>query len=239
MSKTSRRSRSPRGSGELLAVEIIDATTRLLTDSDDVSAVSIRAVADRVGVTPPAIYLHFADKEALLDAVCARYFEQLDTRMALAVDDVADPVERLLRQGMEYVRFALSNPVVYRQAFARTAAAGTSKIDTVLTAAAFVRFADSVAELAAAGLLDAGEVDDVVLQLWTLAHGIASLMIVKPYLTWGDELDFAERTLRSAFLGRIASDALAGPAPADVPGLLTVADRIRTDSGADSLVKKR
>jgi len=41
-------------------------------------AVSIRSVAQRVGVTSPSIYLHFADKDALLDAVCARYFERLD-----------------------------------------------------------------------------------------------------------------------------------------------------------------
>ena len=37
-------------------------------------SVLIRSVAQSVGVTPPSIYLHVDDKNALLDAVCARYF---------------------------------------------------------------------------------------------------------------------------------------------------------------------
>ncbi|NED65050.1 helix-turn-helix transcriptional regulator, partial [Streptomyces sp. SID10244] len=74
MRSTTKRTRSPRGSGELLAEEIIASATALLLEEGDDAAVSIRAVAGRVGVTPPSIYLHFADKDALLDAVCARYF---------------------------------------------------------------------------------------------------------------------------------------------------------------------
>ena len=91
MTRTSRRSRSPRGSGELLADEIIDAATSLLLDSEAASAVSIRAVADRVGVTPPSIYLHFDDKDALLEAVCARYFERLDEVALDVVGSGEDP----------------------------------------------------------------------------------------------------------------------------------------------------
>ena len=72
--------------------EILDATTELLLETGHAKAVSIRSVAQRVGVTPPSIYLHFADKDALLDAVCARYFEKLDEEMQRvggrsAVDD--------------------------------------------------------------------------------------------------------------------------------------------------------
>ena len=76
-----RRRRAPRGSGEQLRDEILDATTELLLETGHAKAVSIRSVAQRVGVTPPSIYLHFADKDALLDAVCARYFEKLDEEM--------------------------------------------------------------------------------------------------------------------------------------------------------------
>src|SRR5690349_6027368 len=76
-----RRRRAPRGSGEQLRDEILDAATELLLETGHAKAVSIRSVAQRVGVTPPSIYLHFADKDALLDAVCARYFEKLDEEM--------------------------------------------------------------------------------------------------------------------------------------------------------------
>ena len=76
-----RRRRAPRGSGDLLRDEILDAATELLLDTGHAKAVSIRSVAERVGVTPPSIYLHFQDKDALLDAVCARYFDKLDEEM--------------------------------------------------------------------------------------------------------------------------------------------------------------
>ncbi len=49
----------------------------LLTETGSEDAVSIRAVAQRVGVSAPSIYLHFADKRALIDAVCEEVFEAL------------------------------------------------------------------------------------------------------------------------------------------------------------------
>src|SRR2546430_107813 len=76
-----RRRRAPRGSGDLLRDQILDAATELLLETGHAKAVSIRSVAQRVGVTPPSIYLHFEDKDALLDAVCARYFAKLDQEM--------------------------------------------------------------------------------------------------------------------------------------------------------------
>jgi AcrR family transcriptional regulator len=69
-----KRRRAARGSGEQLREEILNAATDLLLETGHAKDVSIRSVAQRVGVTPPSIYLHFADKDALLDAVCGRYF---------------------------------------------------------------------------------------------------------------------------------------------------------------------
>ncbi|MGV9824310.1 TetR/AcrR family transcriptional regulator [Gordonia sp. NPDC003429] len=202
MKKIARRTRSPRGSGELLAEEIIDAATDLLLDSADSAAVSIRAVSQRVGVTPPSIYLHFADKDALLDAVCARYFEQLDAWLAEASDGIDDPLERSLQMGLAYIRFALATPVLYRQAFHNMTISEQSKVDEVLAVSAFVRFTGTVTEMADAGIFGRDEVHDVVLELWAAAHGVASLMITKPGLAWGADLALAERTLRSVCLGR-------------------------------------
>src|SRR6185312_3580027 len=109
-----KRRRAPRGSGEQLRDEILDATTDLLLQTGHAKDVSIRSVARRVGVTPPSIYLHFTDKDALLDAVCARYFEKLDDQMqrAAAPSDGVEPstIEVLRAQGLAYFRFALKTP---------------------------------------------------------------------------------------------------------------------------------
>ena len=50
----------------------------------------------------------------------------------------------------------------------------------------------------------ADDVDDIVLEFWAAADGIASLMLTKPGLPWGDDLRHAENVLRSVWLGRAA-----------------------------------
>jgi AcrR family transcriptional regulator len=47
--------RPPRGQGEQLREEILAAAERLLAKTEDTDAVSIRAVADAVGVASPSI----------------------------------------------------------------------------------------------------------------------------------------------------------------------------------------
>lgn len=194
------RKRSPRGSGELLADEIRQAATDLLLSRGGEAGVSIRAVADAVGVTPPSIYLHFKDKEELLDAVCARYFEQFDAVMMAASASCEDVVERGLAQGLAYVRFAIDNPVIFRAAFARATTTPT-QTDEVLMASAFQHFSETVVDLMDEGLLPPGDVVPVVLKLWSVAHGVAALMTAKPGLPWGDDLSLAEGVLRAAFHG--------------------------------------
>ena len=73
--------RSPqiRGEGETLRADLLTATERLMIEAGSADAVSIRAIADAVGVTPPSIYLHFPDKDSLILAVCERHFEAFDS----------------------------------------------------------------------------------------------------------------------------------------------------------------
>src|SRR3954465_14400086 len=145
-----KRRRAPRGSGEQLHDEILDATTDLLLETGHAKEVSIRSVAQRVGVRPPSIYLHFADKDALLDAVCARYFEKLDEEMQQAVRDEPSTVEVLRAQGLAYVRFAMQTPELYRIATMGEGRPG-SDIDTTLNSSAFQHLRNSLDLLTAEG----------------------------------------------------------------------------------------
>ncbi|WP_019926000.1 TetR/AcrR family transcriptional regulator [Nocardia sp. BMG111209] len=56
--------------------EILDAAVAI-ADEHGLDAVSMRAVADRVGVTPMALYRHIADKSALLDGLVGRLLASL------------------------------------------------------------------------------------------------------------------------------------------------------------------
>jgi len=166
-------------------------------------AVSIRSVAQRVGVTSPSIYLHFADKDALLDAVCARYFERLDEVMQQVAADQPSTIDRLRAQGLAYVRFAMQTPELYRIATMGESRPGTD-VNVALNSSAFVHMCNSVESLMAEGIYPPGDARTAALELWTVAHGVASLLISRPDLPFGDAEEFADRVMSAVCCGHIA-----------------------------------
>ena len=202
-----RRRRAPRGSGDQLREEILDATTDLLLETGHAKDVSIRSVARRVGVTPPSIYLHFAHKDALLDAVCARYFEKLDEEMQHAAADQTSTVEVLRAQGLAYIRFATKTPELYRIATMGEGRPG-SDVDMALNSSAFTHMRNTIEMLMAESVLPPGDSTATALELWTVGHGVAAMMISRPYLPWGDVEEFANRVLTAVVVGRILSRAI-------------------------------
>jgi AcrR family transcriptional regulator len=85
-----------------------------LVEESGVGAVSLRETARRVGVSAPAIYRHFANKDSLLAAVAAEGFRDLGVALAAASRSERDPLSAM---GMAYVRFALSRRGVFRLMF--------------------------------------------------------------------------------------------------------------------------
>ncbi|MDT5092905.1 MAG: hypothetical protein QOH60_2268 [Mycobacterium sp.] len=197
-----RRRRAPRGSGDQLREEILDATTELVLKTGHAKAVSIRAVAERVRVTPPSIYLHFTDKDALLDAVCARYFEKLDEEMQRAAVQETTALGTMRALGQAYVRFALQTPELYRIA---TMGEGRpdSDVDMTLNSSAFKHMCAGVEAMMDEGIFTRDDPTRVALELWTAAHGVAAMLIAKPYLPWGDVEEFTDRVLGAVCCGQI------------------------------------
>jgi AcrR family transcriptional regulator len=214
---TPRRRRAQRGSGEQLRAEIVAAAKHLLASTGRADDVSVRAVADAVGVTSPSIYLHFADKNELIAAVVADVFEELDATMLAAAEGLDDPLERLRAFGMAYVHFAITHPEHYR--LAAMDPCPMPEVDRVLQSSGFEHLHQTVIDCMAAGLFEKDDPLPVALHMWSAAHGIASLMIVKPFLPWGDVDALVDRVLGAAALGHAARGLLGGhPTPADVAG---------------------
>ncbi|WP_261560400.1 TetR/AcrR family transcriptional regulator, partial [Frankia tisae] len=111
--------RSLRGQGEQLRREILAAVNRLLVEWGSAEKLTMRAVANEVGVSAPSIYLHFPDKAALVWAALADKYDDLVAGMARAdtASDGPDAREPLRAQTHAYCRFALSNPGHYRLMF--------------------------------------------------------------------------------------------------------------------------
>lgn len=111
-----RRPRSKRGEGDRLRSEVLEAVNQLLGEWGSEEHLTIRAVANVVGVAPGSIYLHFADKSELVWAALADKYQQLAQQMREADEATADegPRERLRAQAHAYCQFAVDNPGQYR-----------------------------------------------------------------------------------------------------------------------------
>jgi AcrR family transcriptional regulator len=183
------RHRARRGEGERLRGEILAAAQALLLETADTSAVSIRAIAERVGVTPPSIYRHFADKDALMLAVCGAVFGRLDEAMEKTATGAADPLEELRLKGHAYVTFGVAHPEHYRLIFMikqhHMSKARFDLADLPGTAA-FLHLHDTVhraLEMRAPGVEPPDEYA-ATCAMWTAVHGITSLRISLPDFPW-------------------------------------------------------
>ena len=174
------RARARRGEGDRLRREILDGAARLLLETGNEDAVSIRAVANAVGVTPPSIYMHFADKDALILAVCAEHFGMLHAYLRDAVAGIDDPMEQLSARGRAYVRFGVDHPEHYRVLFMGRAHAIPSPDEEIMAATGFADLVANVERCMATGAIAWRDPVLVATGLWTTVHGITSLAISVP-----------------------------------------------------------
>jgi AcrR family transcriptional regulator len=194
-----RRPRSRKGEGDRLREEILDATEALLIKTGDQDAVSIRAIAKAVGVTPPSIYLHFAEKTELLFAVCSKHFLALDAAIEAAAAGAASPLDELRLRGRAYVRFGLEHPEQYRILFmskpSATPAAWTA--EAMLANAAFVHHVGAVQR----AFPSVADPTLVALGLWAAVHGVVSLLLAQPDFPWPDVDALVDHMLRTQVEG--------------------------------------
>src|SRR4051812_47930485 len=84
--------------------EQIVAAGGVLLEEGGPEAVTMQAVAQRVGVQPPSLYKHVRDRKELLAAVVAVNLESLTSRLAAAQIE-GDPRSSIVEQMNELRRF--------------------------------------------------------------------------------------------------------------------------------------
>jgi AcrR family transcriptional regulator len=153
-------------------------------------AVVLREATRRVGVAPNAAYRHFADRSALLDAVCAAAQSLLAVAIekqlatVLAEGDPADVARARLRAvGTGYLRFAQKEPGLFRTAF--SASRDLDRIGDPERAGAsglspFLLLGSVLDELVDAGALPKERRPAAELIAWSSVHGLAMLLIDGP-----------------------------------------------------------
>jgi AcrR family transcriptional regulator len=205
----STRTRNPRGQGERLRAALLGAARDLLLERGDQDKLSVRAVTARAGVTPNALYLHFADKDDLLSAVINAGYTELRAFLRDAAAASTDPVEQLCAFALAYLDFAAQRPGIYRVLFMTKIRGGvpmpepgaaTGQDEGVDT------FNDLLA-LVTACLPKGTEPFMQAAELWAGLHGYAALQQVMPAFPWPTASDYVERTIKAHIRGPAADPA--------------------------------
>ncbi len=192
---------------ENLRREILAAARELFAE-EGFEAVTMRKLAARIEYSPTAIYLHFRDKDAVLEAVCEETFARLAARLEKIAARELPPLE-FLREGLRlYVAFGLQHPDDYTLTF--TLRTGRSEHDPASFAASAGKRAFEVLRAALRGCVESGDLPatldvDVAAQgMWAAVHGLVSLFIAHPAFPWVARRKLIDHTIDTMIAGLAA-----------------------------------
>ncbi len=134
-------------------------------------AISMKALAKKLGVSQPAPYRHFADRGALLEAATTEAFRQFN---AVLRDSISGPSKqsKLSRLAQATLAFGLRRNGIYRLMFAsRTMACSAKDSELHNTAHETLTLVIEALEAPAVGLLRERQ----ALKIWAALHGVVML----------------------------------------------------------------
>jgi AcrR family transcriptional regulator len=149
-------------------------------------ACSMRAVAERSGVTAGAIYRHFADKQALVGRVVELGFAHYERSLLDAI--VSLPVgswARITALGDAYIRFAAEHAEEFKILF-NPLVTGRKKVKELPGQGGYSILRRCIVEAMESGALKESDPDLVAFYLWSRVHGIVMLLLACDI---GDEID--------------------------------------------------
>lgn len=173
---------------ELLRMLILDAARSLFVERG-IEAVSMRVIAKQIGCSATMLYNYFADKEALLQALCDTDFLALATEMR-EIMQISCPILRIRAFCKGYAQFALQHPGHYRFMFMTPRAPCNLEI-TDIEQGNTEQDAYAQLQIVVTSAFDAGlfreELQDselIAQTLWAGVHGVCSLEIALGNDVW-------------------------------------------------------
>lgn len=194
-----------------LRQEILDAADRLLFELGDARDVSIEAVVEAVGCTPPALYYYFPSKERLLLEVCRRQYQRFAHALAARIPQNASVIDELIARGHAYLDWAVTHPEHYRILFMTPTGSQSPAYDAdPRQSAGLAELIDNLERGIAGGSFRPGDPLLMALMLWSVVHGMASLAVANPALPRELAHAVVEATGRSV-IGAFATGAAPQP----------------------------
>jgi len=145
-------------------------------EEDGHPELSLRPLAEQLGVSQPAVYRHFASKEALLAEVATRSWLQLQAALGGATTGAKDPLDALRRGGRTYIRWAHQHPHLFRLLSSRVPAQSRDKPLPPLPREHYFQ------GLGGAVPIDEPKLADVFRSAWAHTHGLATFIVEHTFM---------------------------------------------------------
>jgi AcrR family transcriptional regulator len=206
LNKPVKSARKAKGDGHLRRIEILEAAERIFV-ADGYEGATIRKIADEVGVSSTALYMHFRDKDEILHEICLAAMQALlqqNSQIAAMPTDAVTRVRLLLEA---YVRMGLEHPNAYRLVYCANQRPGTSptQLATAETARlCYERYVGVVTDIAAEGRLRSSDPNAAAQVLWAACHGLVALMITRPNVDWAPADELTSLLLEGLLHGLVA-----------------------------------
>ncbi len=155
---------------------ILDAARDILAERG-LEHLSMRTVADRVGVSATAIYRYFPGKEALVSRVVQSGFQRFGEYLRKAGERYPrGSLDRITALGEAYLRFALENQAYFRVLFSLDHS-DRQAIEDLPEAGGHGLLRTAVTEAMDAGVMRRADPETVAMFLWSVAHGLVTLSL--------------------------------------------------------------
>jgi len=156
----------------------IHAAARKLLDKEGAEAVTMRRVAQAVGITPMAIYRHYPDRAALLNALADTGFRELAESLK-AKRFSGDLETRLAKMADLYLDHAMDNPRLFELMFLakREGARQYPKDFKDRQSPTATLMADVIAEAMRQGELKQDDYWEITFEIGALSHGLIMLYL--------------------------------------------------------------
>ncbi|MGW5361001.1 TetR/AcrR family transcriptional regulator [Actinopolymorpha pittospori] len=191
-SSTAARRRNARGQGERLREEIVSAAVVMLDELADDEALSLRAVAREVSIAATSVYLHFADRDALVLAAMRRCHEDLVRTGDDAAAAEEDPAAQLRARILAQVAWAEGHPGLYKVLHESKV---HRRLGMPFKEVLVARTVAEVQQCMDAGVAPPDDAATVAIDLRTAVNGMLSQRINEPDLPWSPASEQVDRFL--------------------------------------------
>ncbi len=163
-----------------LQASLLATATKMINESG-IEALSLRKLADRIGVSRTAAYHHFRDKNDLLSAIAAQGFSLWQQEAEKTFTNQQLSRRKKYQQFVHnYVHFASENPAIYQLMFGNTLWKnnnGSAQLKNIAYPS-FQYQLNIIKDMQHKGLLPQSESPLRLAQVtWATLHGIAQLVI--------------------------------------------------------------